>query len=139
MQIQAQAQARLPQLFFLQLSSFTLTSIPARCGTQLRSVVLYQPLQTVSPFSAFLCTSSLTHTRAYQLRNFSRKFDPPRPKDVCPILSETSAISPAVINLPTRARTNCLPFQNQIANDEDKRQVTQYHVYGGRSGGVTGF
>jgi hypothetical protein len=54
-------------------------------------------------------------------------------------LSQTSAISPAVINLATHAHKNCLPFQNQIGNVEDKRQATQYHVYGGRGGGVTEF
>jgi hypothetical protein len=37
-----------------------------------------------------------------------------------PILLESGAISPAVINLSTCVPTNCLPLQNQTTNDEDK-------------------
>jgi hypothetical protein len=100
-----------------------------RCNNHFILSILFQlsPALTTFVFN--------THPN-YQLQ--TGKFDPPRLKDICPILSETSAISPAEINLATRARKNCLPFLKQIANDEDKRQATQYHVHGGRVGGVTG-
>jgi hypothetical protein len=45
------------------------------------------------------------------------------------ILVETIAITPAIINLSTGAHIN-FHFQNQTANDEDKRQATQYCAYG---------
>ena len=49
------------------------------------------------------------------------------------ILVETIAISPAIINLPTRAPIN-FHFQNQIANDEDKTAGNAALVYGWRRG-----
>ena len=42
-----------------------------------------------------------------------------------------------MINLLTRAPTNCLPFQNQIAND-DKTAGNATFVYGCRGGVVQG-
>lgn len=65
---------------------------------------------------------SLTHIQIMNLEFFPliRYQYPPKTKDGFPILLETSAISPDVFNLLTPAPTNCLPFQNQIANDADE-------------------
>jgi len=105
-------------VFVLYFSSFTVTSTTTRFGTQLRTVLL-----TISYCISVLSFSlHLPHfTLPYQLRIFpvdsllistgnERYFS---------ILVETTAISPAIINLSTRAPIN-FHFQNQIANDEDK-------------------
>jgi hypothetical protein len=38
----------------------------------------------------------------------------------CSVLVQTTVISPAMTNLLTRAGKSCLPFQNRVANEEDK-------------------
>jgi hypothetical protein len=68
-----QAQARFPLFFFLQFSSFVLTSITSRFGTQLRSVILtISYRQLVVSFLLYLLHVSVTCTHLINFEFFQK-------------------------------------------------------------------
>jgi len=89
-----------PVLFFSAVIQFyfNLYSSQMRNATALRCTApTISDCQFVFSFPLHFVFNTHTHTPNLSTSNFSCKFDPPRPKDACPILSEISAISPAAI------------------------------------------
>ena len=93
--------------------------------------VLYISFQLPFAFAAFF----FTVYPPYQLRIFpvNSLLISTRNERRFSILVETLAISPAIINLSTRASTN-FHFQNQTANSEDKTAGNAVLVYAWRRG-----
>ena len=59
----------------------------------------------------------------YIYRGFSPRWSgfPGNPEDPDPHIARIAAVSPAMINLLTRARLSCLLFQNQTENNEERK------------------
>lgn len=100
---------------FRKVSAFTLTSITARFGTQLQSVLLtISYCKVFFSFPLHLPHLTLTYVQ-FNLQFFQwiRYWYPLKIKNSFLILVETTEISPAMINLTIRWTVSCLPFKTK--------------------------